>query len=96
MQTRRGLCERFGVLGRLGPFLANAHGAQGQLFEMVAAYAMFANGGERVEPTLVDLEIRTASARRSSPGQRNLRELRRPGPGHGAEGHYHRHQPRAR
>jgi penicillin-binding protein 1A len=25
-----------------------------RLFKMVAAYAMFANGGERVEPTLVD------------------------------------------
>ena len=37
------------------PFLANSLGAQETtLFKMVAAYAMFANGGERVEPTLVD------------------------------------------
>ncbi|MFN3274152.1 MAG: penicillin-binding protein 1A [Paracoccus sp. (in: a-proteobacteria)] len=47
--------ERFGVYDRLAPFLANALGAQETtLFRMVAAYAMFANGGERVEPTLVD------------------------------------------
>lgn len=47
--------ENFGVYDRLAPFLANALGAQETtLFKMVAAYAMFANGGERVEPTLVD------------------------------------------
>lgn len=55
MQTVAGYAERFGVYDRLGPFLANALGAQETtLFKMVAAYAMFANGGERVEPTLVD------------------------------------------
>ncbi|MBC7138650.1 MAG: PBP1A family penicillin-binding protein [Defluviimonas sp.] len=47
--------ERFGVYNPMAPFLANALGAQETtLFRMVAAYAMFANGGERVEPTLVD------------------------------------------
>jgi len=47
--------ERFGVYDRLSPVLANALGSQeSTLFKMVAAYAMFANGGERVEPTLVD------------------------------------------
>ncbi|MDO5529802.1 MAG: PBP1A family penicillin-binding protein [Paracoccus sp. (in: a-proteobacteria)] len=47
--------ERFGVYERMNPFLANSLGAQETtLFRMVAAYAMFANGGERVEPTLVD------------------------------------------
>ncbi len=47
--------ERFGVYDRMQPFLANALGSQETtLFRMVAAYAMFANGGERVEPTLVD------------------------------------------
>ncbi|WDA11961.1 penicillin-binding protein 1A [Paracoccus marcusii] len=47
--------EDFGVYDTLAPFLANALGAQETtLFKMVAAYAMFANGGERVEPTLVD------------------------------------------
>ncbi|WP_299910318.1 penicillin-binding protein 1A [uncultured Paracoccus sp.] len=47
--------ERFGVYDHLDPFLANSLGAQETtLFKMVAAYAMFANGGERVEPTLVD------------------------------------------
>ena len=55
MQTVAGYAERFGVYDRMNPFLANALGAQETtLFKMVAAYAMFANGGERVEPTLVD------------------------------------------
>ncbi|MEM6610490.1 MAG: PBP1A family penicillin-binding protein [Pseudomonadota bacterium] len=47
--------ERFGVYDRMSPFLANSLGSQETtLYRMVAAYAMFANGGERVEPTLVD------------------------------------------
>ncbi len=47
--------ERFGVYDHMNSFLANALGSQETtLFRMVAAYAMFANGGERVEPTLVD------------------------------------------
>ncbi len=47
--------ERFGVYNNMGRFLANALGSEETtLFKMVAAYAMFANGGERVEPTLVD------------------------------------------
>ncbi|KAJ54464.1 penicillin-binding protein [Actibacterium mucosum KCTC 23349] len=55
MQTVAGYAERFGVYDRLEPFLANSLGAQETtLFKMVSAYAMFANGGERVEPTLVD------------------------------------------
>jgi penicillin-binding protein 1A len=55
MDVVAGYAERFGVYDRLSPFLANALGSQETtLFKMVAAYAMFANGGERVEPTLVD------------------------------------------
>ncbi|WP_172293978.1 penicillin-binding protein 1A [Pseudoruegeria sp. HB172150] len=55
MDVVAGYAERFGVYDRLEPFLANALGSQETtLFKMVAAYAMFANGGERVEPTLVD------------------------------------------
>jgi penicillin-binding protein 1A len=55
MQTVAGYAERFGVYDRMGAFLANSLGAQETtLFKLVAAYAMFANGGERVEPTLVD------------------------------------------
>jgi len=55
MDTVASYAERFGVYERMNPFLANALGAQeSTLFKMVAAYAMFANGGERVEPTLVD------------------------------------------
>ena len=47
--------ERFGVYDRMGQFLANSLGAEETtVFKMVAAYAMFANGGQRVEPTLVD------------------------------------------
>ncbi len=55
MRTVAGYAERFGVYDRMDAFLANALGSQETtLFKMVAAYAMFANGGERVEPTLVD------------------------------------------
>ena len=55
MDVVAGYAERFGVYNPMNPFLANALGAQETtLFKMVAAYAMFANGGERVEPTLVD------------------------------------------
>ncbi|MFU8881007.1 MAG: penicillin-binding protein 1A [Rhodobacterales bacterium] len=47
--------ERFGVYTNMGRFLANSLGSEETtLFQMVAAYAMFANGGERVQPTLVD------------------------------------------
>jgi len=55
MHTVAGYAERFGVYDRLSPYLANALGSQETtLYRMVAAYAMFANGGERLEPTLVD------------------------------------------
>ncbi len=55
METVARYAERFGVYDSMQPFLANALGAQETtLYRMVAAYAMFANGGERVEPTLVD------------------------------------------
>jgi len=47
--------ERFGVYDHMGAYLASALGSEETtLFRIVAAYAMFANGGERVEPTLVD------------------------------------------
>lgn len=55
MPVVAGYAERFGVYEDLGPFLANSLGSQETtLYQMVSAYAMFANGGERVEPTLVD------------------------------------------
>jgi len=55
METVARYAEKFGVYDKLSPYLANSLGAQETtLFKMVAAYAMFANGGERVEPTLVD------------------------------------------
>ena len=47
--------EHFGVYDRMNSFLSNSLGAEETtLYKMVAAYAMFANGGERIEPTLVD------------------------------------------
>lgn len=50
-----GYAERFGVYDDMGMFLANSLGSEETtLYKMVAAYAMFANGGERLEPTLVD------------------------------------------
>ena len=55
MDVVGGYAERFGVYDRAQPFLSASLGSQETtLFRMVAAYAMFANGGERVEPTLVD------------------------------------------
>ena len=55
METVALYAEKFGVYSPMQPFLANSLGAQETtLFKMVAAYSMFANGGERVEPTLVD------------------------------------------
>ena len=47
--------ERFGVYENMNRVLSASLGSdETTLFKMVAAYAMFANGGERVEPTLVD------------------------------------------
>ena len=47
--------ERFGVYENMRRFLANSLGSEETtLYKMVTAYAMFANGGERIEPTLVD------------------------------------------
>jgi len=55
MNTVARYAEDFGVYDDLSPYLANALGSQETtLYKMVAAYSMFANGGERVEPTLVD------------------------------------------
>ena len=55
MDTVGSYAERFGVYDDLSPVLANALGSQETtLYQMVSAYAMFANGGERVQPTLVD------------------------------------------
>lgn len=55
MDTVARYAEKFGVYDDMGRVLANALGAdETTLYKMVSAYAMFANGGERVEPTLVD------------------------------------------
>ncbi len=55
MDTIADYAERFGVYNPMGHFLANALGSQETtMFQLVSAYAMFANGGQKVEPTLVD------------------------------------------
>ena len=55
MDTVAKYAEEFGVYDHMNQVLAAALGSdETTLFRMVAAYAMFANGGERVEPTLVD------------------------------------------
>ena len=47
--------EKFGVYNSMNRVLAASLGSdETTLFKIVSAYAMFANGGERVEPTLVD------------------------------------------
>ncbi|MER5170380.1 PBP1A family penicillin-binding protein [Thioclava sp. GXIMD2076] len=55
MDTIADLAEKLGVYHPMKRFLANALGAQEVTqFNLISAYAMFANGGKRVEPTLVD------------------------------------------
>lgn len=55
MRTVAEYAERFGVYDNMTAFLSAALGSEETtLYRLVAAYAMFANGGERVEPTLVD------------------------------------------
>lgn len=50
-----GYAERFGVYQDMPGILSYSLGAgETTLYKMVSAYAMFANGGKRVEPTLVD------------------------------------------
>ena len=47
--------ERFGVYDDMPPLLSYALGAgETTLMRMVASYAMFVNGGKRIEPTLID------------------------------------------
>ncbi|MEM9267466.1 MAG: penicillin-binding protein 1A [Pseudomonadota bacterium] len=55
MDRVAGYAERFGVYKNMPLLLSYSLGAgETTLFKMVSAYAMFANGGKRVEPTLVD------------------------------------------
>ena len=55
MEVVADYAERFGLYDDMGTYLANALGSEETtLFNMVAAYSMFANGGERVRPSLVD------------------------------------------
>jgi penicillin-binding protein 1A len=47
--------KRFGVYDDLPPYLSFALGAgETTVLRMVSAYAMFANGGRRIKPTLID------------------------------------------
>ena len=55
MEVISGYAERFGVYNKMQKLLAASLGAQETtLYRMVSSYAMFANGGERVAPTMVD------------------------------------------
>ncbi|MFC2969829.1 penicillin-binding protein 1A [Acidimangrovimonas pyrenivorans] len=55
MDTVARYAERFGVYEPMQEFLANSLGSQETtLFNLMGAYSMIANGGERVEPSLVD------------------------------------------
>ena len=55
MGTIAGYTERFGVYDRMTRVLSAALGSQeSTLYRVVSSYAMFANGGERIEPTLID------------------------------------------
>ncbi|WP_029074057.1 penicillin-binding protein 1A [Kaistia adipata] len=47
--------KRFGVYDKLGPYLPNSLGAaETTVLRMVSGYAVFANGGRQVKPTLID------------------------------------------
>ena len=47
--------KRFGVYDDMPPYLSFALGAgETTVMRMVAAYSMFANGGKRIKPTLID------------------------------------------
>lgn len=55
MDVVAGYAERFGIYKNMPQLISYSLGAgETTLFNVVAAYAMFANGGLRVEPTLVD------------------------------------------
>ena len=55
MENVASYAENFGIYDDMAAYLANSLGSQETtLYDMVAGYSMFANGGERVEPTLVD------------------------------------------
>ena len=55
MEVIASYAEKFGVYDNMKPYLSMSLGSQETtLYKMVAAYAMFANGGEQVLPTLVD------------------------------------------
>ncbi|MGX9354456.1 penicillin-binding protein 1A [Roseobacteraceae bacterium S113] len=55
MDVIAGYAERFGVYDSMNRVLAASLGSdETTLYKMVASYAMFANGGERIEPTLID------------------------------------------
>ena len=55
MDVVAGYAERFGIYKDMPQLISYSLGAgETTLFNVVAAYAMFANGGLRVQPTLVD------------------------------------------
>lgn len=55
LDTVAAYAERFGVYDDMPPLLAYALGAgETSLMRLTASYAMFANGGKRIDPTLID------------------------------------------
>lgn len=55
INTVANYAEKFGVYDNMNRVLSASLGSdETTLYKIVAAYGMFANGGERVEPTLVD------------------------------------------
>ena len=95
MDTVAAYAQKFGVYDHLNRTLSSALGAdETTLFKIVSAYAMFANGGERVEPTLVDRVQDRWGAHDLSPRPAHLRGLQRPDAAAGA-GAGHRQPPRA-
>ncbi len=55
MDVIAGYAEDFGIYEEMQPYLPIALGAQETtLYRLISAYAMFANGGQEVEPTMVD------------------------------------------
>ncbi|MDE3122610.1 MAG: transglycosylase domain-containing protein, partial [Paracoccaceae bacterium] len=55
MDTVAKYAQRFGVYDNMQPYLANSLGSEATtLYRLVTAYAEIANGGVKVDPTLVD------------------------------------------
>ena len=78
MDTVAEYAERFGIYDDMPHLLSYSLGAgETTLYKMVAAYAEFANGGLKVEPTLVDRVQDRYGKHHLPPRPARLRGLRR-------------------